>query len=215
MAAKLKTKSDVPRFLAMLKENNVPAEYCVGLFSCWCSCEGTAAIAEKCMDIQAKYDIDMTAVWEWVCTNEPCPDTDWPEEVDRFKEEIVTADFKNDNKPVLDPDLCFSYRGYQFELSACNNITCRDQIMGLTYDNIKHRFPHGIFTDRYVCWMHGHKDCEGHTKEESDYPDCWAPEVYLVPEAWSWGAESDLKPGLKVTLDMLEMIDKFLDSFKE
>ena len=117
--------------------------------------------------------------------------------------------------PVLDPDLCFSYRGYQFELSSCNNITHRNDIVGLTMDNLKERFPNGIFTDRYVCWMYGHKDCEGHTKEESDYPDCWAPVVYLVPEAWSWGAESDLKPGIEVTLDILEMIDKFLDSFKE
>ena len=82
------TKSDVPRFLAMLKDYHIPAEYCVGLFSCWCSCEGTAATAEKCMDIQAKYDMTMTAVWEWVCTNEPCPYTDWTEEVDRFKEAI-------------------------------------------------------------------------------------------------------------------------------
>ena len=120
-----------------------------------------------------------------------------------------------EEKPVLDTDLCFSYRGYQFELSSCNNITCRDQIIGLTYDNIKQQFPNGIFTDRYVCWMHGHKDCEGHTKEESDEPEYWAPKVYLVPEAWSWGAESDLKPGLKVTLDLLEMIDKFLETFKE
>lgn len=117
--------------------------------------------------------------------------------------------------PVLDPDLCFSYRGYQFELSACNNITCRDQIIGLTYDNIKQQFPHGIFTDRYVCWMQGHKDHLGHTKDYVDDPEDWAPSVYLVPGAWSWGAESDLKPGLKVTLDILEMIDKFLETFKE
>lgn len=81
-------KSDVPRFLAMLKDNNVPAEYCVGLFSNWCSCEGSAATAEKCMDIQVKYDIDMTAVWKWVCNNGPSPDTDWPGEVDRYKEII-------------------------------------------------------------------------------------------------------------------------------
>lgn len=118
-------------------------------------------------------------------------------------------------QPVLDQDLCFSYRGYQFELSSCNNITHRNDIVGLTMENLKERFPNGIFTDRYVCWMYGHKDCEGHTKEEVDEPEYFAPEVYLVPEAWSWGAESDLKPGLKVTLDMLEMIDKFLDSFKE
>ena len=130
-------------------------------------------------------------------------------------EKDIPAVKEEKEQPVLDPDLCFSYRGYQFELSSCNNITRIEQILSVTGDNFRERFPHGIFTDRYVCWMHGHKDCEGHTKEESDYPDCWAPVVYLVPEAWSWGAESDLKPGLKVTLDMLEMIDKFLDSFKE
>ena len=120
-----------------------------------------------------------------------------------------------EERPILDQDLCFSYRGYQFELSSCNNITHINDIVGLTNENFKQQFPHGIFTDRYVCWMYGHKDCGGHTKEEVDEPEYFAPKVYLVPEAWSWGAESDLKPGLKVTLDMLEMIDKFLDSFKE
>ena len=118
-------------------------------------------------------------------------------------------------QPVLDQDLCFSYRGYQFELSSCNFITCKEQMLDLTDENFRERFPNGIFTDRYVCWMYGHKDYEGHTKEEVDEPEFFAPVVYLVPEAWSWGAESDLKPGLKVTLDMLEMIDKFLETFKE
>lgn len=122
---------------------------------------------------------------------------------------------EEEEQPVLDQNFCFSYRGYQFELSSCNNITHRNQIVGLTMENLKERFPNGIFTDRYVCWMYGHKDCEGHTKEEVDNPEFFAPNIYLVPEAWSWGAESDLKPGLKVTLDMLEMIDKFLDSFEE
>ena len=122
-------------------------------------------------------------------------------------------DFKN--VPVLDKDFCFSYRGYQFALTSCNNITNRNQIIDTADENFRERFPNGIFTDRYVCWMYGNKDCEGHTKEEVDEPEYFAPVVYLVPEAWSWGAESDLKPGLEVTLDMLEMIDKFLDSFKE
>ena len=130
-------------------------------------------------------------------------------------EKDIPAVKEEKEEPVLDPDLCFSYRGYQFELSSCNNITHRNQIVGLTMENLKEQFPNGIFTDRYVCWMYGHKDCEGHTKEEVDEPEYFTPSVYLVPEAWSWGAESDLKPGLKVTLDMLEMIDKFLDSFKE
>ena len=128
---------------------------------------------------------------------------------------IPTVEEEEKEQPVLDQDLCFSYKGYQFELSSCNNITCRYQIIDLTDENFREQFPNGIFTDRYVCWMYGHKDCEGHTKEEVDEPEYFAPSVYLVPEAWSWGAESDLKPGLKVTLDMLEMIDKFLDSFKE
>lgn len=81
-------KTDVPWFLTMLKENHVPAEYCVGLFSCWCSCEGAAAIAEKCMDIQTKYGIDMTTVWKRLSVNEPLQNTDWTEEVDRYKEAI-------------------------------------------------------------------------------------------------------------------------------
>ena len=127
----------------------------------------------------------------------------------------VNYDKINNDKPVLNQDLCFKYKGYDFELSSCNNITCRDQIIGLTDENFRERFPYGTLTDRYVCWIWGHKDCEGHTKEESYDPENWVPDVYLVPEAWSWGAESDLKPGLEVTLDMLEMIDKFLDSFKE
>lgn len=123
-------------------------------------------------------------------------------------------DFKTD-KPVLDKNFCFSYKGYDFELASCNNITCKDQIIGLTMENIKERFPHGIFSDRYVCWMFGHKDAEGLTKEESDYPDYWAPEVYLVPEAWSWGASDDLNPGAEVSTIILEGIDEFLETFKE
>lgn len=81
-------ETDVPWFLTMLEENHIPAEYCVGLFSSWCSCEGTAAIAEKCMDIQTKYGIDMTTVWKRLSVNEPLPNTDWTEEVDRYKEAI-------------------------------------------------------------------------------------------------------------------------------
>lgn len=128
---------------------------------------------------------------------------------------IPTVEEEKEEHPVLDQNLSFEYKGYNFELSSCNNITCKDQIIDITNENFKQQFPHGVFTDRYVCWMQGHKDYYGHTKEESDDPEDWIPELYLVPDAWSWGAESDLKPGLEVTLDMLEMIDKFLDSFKE
>ena len=117
--------------------------------------------------------------------------------------------------PVLDQDLCFSYKGYNFELSSCNNITCKNQMLDLTEGNLKERFPNGIFSDRYVCWMQGHKDHLGHTKDYVDDPEDWAPSLYLVSDAWSWGAESDLKPGLEVTLGILEAIDKFLETFKE
>ena len=82
------TESDVSRFLDMLKDNNVPAENCVGLFSSWCSCEGTAELAEKCMTVQSLLNNDMTAVWEWVCNNDPSPNTDWPYEVNEYKEAI-------------------------------------------------------------------------------------------------------------------------------
>lgn len=91
MYSKLKAscaESDVPRFLAMLKDNNAPAENCVGLFSSWCSCEGTAALAEKCMMVQSLLNNDMTAVWKWVCNNDPSPDTDWSDEVNKYKEVI-------------------------------------------------------------------------------------------------------------------------------
>lgn len=81
-------KSDVPRFLNMLNSYNVPAENCVGLFSSWCSCEGTADLAEKCMMVQSLLNNDMTAVWKWVCTNEPSPDTDWIDAVNKYKEAI-------------------------------------------------------------------------------------------------------------------------------
>ena len=123
-------------------------------------------------------------------------------------------DFKTD-KPVLDKNLSFEYKGYKFELSSCNNITCKDQIIGVTDENFREQFPYGVLTDRYVCWMFGHKNAEGLTKEESDYPICWAPEVYLVPEAWSWGASDDLNPSAEVSQLILEGIDKFLETFKE
>lgn len=117
--------------------------------------------------------------------------------------------------PVLDQYFCFKYKGYKFELSSCNNITCKDQIIGVTDENFREQFPYGVLTDRYVCWMYGHKDCEGHTKEEVDKPEYFAPEVYLVPGAWSWGAEDDLIPGAEVDPIILEAIDKFLETFKE
>lgn len=122
---------------------------------------------------------------------------------------------EKEEHPVLDPDLCFSYRGYQFELSACNIITTKEQMLGLTNENFKQQFPHGVFTDRYVCWMQGHKDHLGHTKDYVDDPEDWTPSVYLVPGAWSWGAENDLRVCAEVDPIILEAIDKFLETFKE
>ena len=132
---------------------------------------------------------------------------------------VVTGDANYDkitnDMPVLNPDLCFSYRGYKFELSACNNIVNKNQIIGLTGENFRERFPHGIFSDRYVCWMRGHKDCLGHTKDDVDDPEDWIPEIYLVPDAWSWGAENDLRVCAEVDTIILDAIDKFLETFKE
>lgn len=120
-----------------------------------------------------------------------------------------------DERPVLNLDLCFKYKGYQFELSSCNIITTKEQMLDLTNKNIDERFPHGILSDRYVCWMYGHKDIEGHTQEESDEPEYWTPEIYLVPGAWSWGAGLDLIAYVKVNPIILEAIDKFLETFEE
>ena len=118
-------------------------------------------------------------------------------------------------RPVLDQDLCFNYRGYQFGFTSCNCITAKEQMLGLTNENFNERFPLGVFTDRYVCWMFGHKDFDGHTKEESDEPEHWTPEVYLVSGAWSWGAVWDLNPGNVVEQVIIDAIDKFLETFKE
>lgn len=130
------------------------------------------------------------------------------------EKDIPTVEEEKEH-PVLDLDLCFSYKGYQFELSACNIITTREQMLGLTNESFKQQFPHGVFTDRYVCWMQGHKDCDGHTKEESDEPELFVPNIYLVPGAWSWGAETDLRVCAEVDPIILEAIDKFLETFKE
>lgn len=117
--------------------------------------------------------------------------------------------------PVLDPDFCFEYKGYQFELSSCNCIIHKADILGLTEENFSQRFPHGVFTDRYVCWMFGHKDIEGHTKEEVIDPENWCPNTFLVDGAWSWGASFDFNPGQEVNELIISAIDKFLETFKE
>lgn len=120
--------------------------------------------------------------------------------VDRLRDECVCSLICGDETiltevPVLDDNLCFSYKGFNCELSSCN------------------------FTDRYVCWIYGHKDSDGKTfseylKNNPVLNETWAPEIYLVPKAWAWGASSDLKPGHAVSKIILEGIDEFLEQHK-
>lgn len=117
--------------------------------------------------------------------------------------------------PVLDNELCFTYKGFNCELTSCNNIMRKSQMLGLTEENFLERFPNGVFSDRYVCWLSSHVNDEGHTKEECDDPDDWVPMLYLVPDAWSWGAEYDLAPGSPVDTSVLFGISKFLKEHPE
>lgn len=104
----------------------------------------------------------------------------------------------SDEQPVLKDNFLFEYKGYQFELSSCTLATRKEQMLGITTENFTDRFPHGVFTDRYVCWM-------------------WRPnksEMYLVPQAWSWGARFDLVSGKAVDKNILSKIDKFLEELQ-
>lgn len=119
-------------------------------------------------------------------------------------------EFKKEEKPIkLDEDCNFKYKGYTFELTPCTMLNSKQQVLD-TADEFRQGGTKGIFTDRYVCWIFGHKDNEGHTKEESLYPDDWAPNVYLVPGAWAWGALFDCIPGAEIQDLILEKIDEFL-----
>lgn len=82
------TTSCASKFLAVLKDYHIPAKYCVELFSNWCSGEDFSVLAENCMDIQYKYGFNMIQVWRWLQTATIPSDTNWREEVDRFKEAI-------------------------------------------------------------------------------------------------------------------------------
>lgn len=148
--------------------------------------------------------------------------------VDRLRDECACSLICGDETiitevPVLDEALCFKYKGYDCELSSCNSIANTTQIMGLNdRADIRKRFPQGIFTDRYICWIYGHKDDEGKTLEkyleefpnETEQDNNWAPNIYLVPKAWAYGAEFDLNPGHTVNEIILEGIDKFLEEHK-
>jgi hypothetical protein len=141
----------------------------------------------------------------------------------QFFEELCCSIYSGDEfyepeEPIkLDNDYCFKYRGYEFELTPCTMLINKAQVLE-TADAFKHGRVRGIFTDRYVCWMFGHKDSDGKTLKEylEDNPDeteqshSWSREIYLVPGAWSWGAEFDCDPGCEVNKLILDEIDKFL-----
>lgn len=101
--------------------------------------------------------------------------------------------------PVLEEEFLFEYKGYHFELSSCTVLINKEQMLDVTDENFTQKFPRGVFTDRYVCWMWGHNDST----------------LYLVPGAWSCGAEYDLKCGKEVDKTILTAIDKFLETFNE
>lgn len=127
---------------------------------------------------------------------------------------------KDESRPKLDDEFCFKYRGFDFVLAPCTFITRKAELLNVTEENFKQRFPHGIFTDRYVCWMHGHRDIDGHTlqeylkqnPDETENSNRFYFNVYLVPEAWSWGAEFNLVPGQEIGHIILDNIDKFIES---
>lgn len=114
--------------------------------------------------------------------------------------DIPSDNMPEDNlEPILKENFCFDYKGYKFELSSCTTLTNKEQMLGITNENFTQKFPHGVFTDRYVCWMWGRTDCV----------------AYLIPGAWLWGASIDLKVGSKVDKQILTNIDKFLETFEE
>ena len=81
-------KSDVPRFLHMLKEFNVDPHWCRRLFSDWCSTESLGQIALDCMEIQVKQEINMTHVYHWCSEEEPNADTNYKQELEVFDKEV-------------------------------------------------------------------------------------------------------------------------------
>ena len=128
---------------------------------------------------------------------------------------------KDEPKPTLDDDFCFKYKGFDFELVSCTTIHCKNDILNVTEENIKQRFPKGFLTDRYVCWMYGHKNYDGLTLQEylkrnpneTEDKNCFTCNLYLVPGAWTWGAEFDLTPGKEVDKIILDNIDKFIETY--
>lgn len=142
----------------------------------------------------------------------------------QFFEELCCSVYAGDEfkKPrehiKLDNDSCFKYKGYTFELTACTMLTNEAQVIDTAGEFISGRTK-PIFTDRYVCWMLGHKDEDGRTLEEylelnpdeTKENNCWISKTYLVPNAWAWGAEFDCNPGNNVDNLILDKIDEFLE----
>lgn len=144
----------------------------------------------------------------------------------QFFEELCCSIYSGDELKVakpkltikLDEDCCFEYKGYTFELTPCTMLTSKQEVLD-TAKEFLCGGTRGIFTDRYVCWMTGHRDDNGYTKEEylklcpgeTAKENTFAPKIYLVPGAWAYGAEFDCNPGDLVQDIILEYIDEFLE----
>ncbi len=160
---------------------------------------GLIRIAKFFHDLRNKNDAELIA--DMICSI--CAD-----EADLY--------IKDKDKPVLDAELCFKYKGFTCELSSCNILTTTEQFKQFT-------LPRGLFTDRYVCWLWGHKDIDGKTLKEylKENPketlenNYWVCEIYLVPNAWCWGADCDLREGAEVNKNILNAIDKFIQEVGE
>ena len=140
----------------------------------------------------------------------------------QFFEELTCSVYAGDElrttAPItLDEDYSFKYKGYVFELTPCTILSCKQDVLDAA-DEFRRGGANPVFTDRYVCWMYGHKDTNGHTLEEylelntneTKQNNYWVPRPYLVPDAWAWGAESDCNPGDTVDKLILDKIDEFL-----
>ena len=91
MYSKLKpicVKSDVPRFLHMLKDLNVDPHWCRQLFGDWCSGEGLGQIALDCMDIQDKHKVNLTHVFKWCENEKPNPETNYKSELEVYDKKV-------------------------------------------------------------------------------------------------------------------------------
>ena len=99
-------------------------------------------------------------------------------------------------KPVIDADLCFKYRGQAFELLnlvAATNQAFRDKKYG------------AVLTDKYALFA-VHNDIREEKVCEADTTD-----VFLD---WWYGSDFDLIPGQKVPEHVLKEIDRRWDEIQ-